>query len=222
MKESGLTTQFGNDLEEYRRQHGQAGSFWYKIGDVPRNSWRAALQKVLCPRCLAVAKKTVGLFHYDSRPSPFDVMAVLDGAPIAMEFKCHADHTAFPIKKVQPHQVDNLTAFDRALGLALVMIFVEHDPDKVGFPVPEYWHNSAGRAQYLLAIPIRHWHKLTAFAKQQKRASLRLGDFWSRECGVIGRETVTGGRRRWDIEAFQRVIDEYLNTPEQTGSACDE
>lgn len=74
----------------------RSGGFWYKIPD------------------------TLGVGNV----KPFDVIALYAGTTYAIEAKLHKTHTAFPLSKIEPHQIMNLRMAARNGAISTVLIGV--------------------------------------------------------------------------------------------------
>lgn len=207
MKESELISQFSKELKQYRDTNKLSCHFWYKLADVPLNSIAATLKQVLCKRCLRLAQTRTGLFRYQGGKNPFDVLCVIDGIPLAIEFKLHRDHTAFSLDQIKDHQVDALRDFHNAFGLGLILIGVSHEEGKVSWPVPADWFYR-GRIKYTVVIPIKQWLWLTDEMRRAQRKSIPLEYFWREETPLCGRLTGARGARGWDIETFLAAVQQ--------------
>lgn len=88
-----------------------------------------------------------GAFYYKipdtlgiGNKKPFDVIIDDRGKHYAIEFKLHKSHRAFPLKRVEPHQIENLQAAQANGRIATVYIGVRFDLDvddqeRLGFRV---------------------------------------------------------------------------------------
>ena len=99
MKERDLITSVMGDMKEYYKNK----PFWYyKIPDYPVSRF--------------------GGSGYAGGKRFVDVVACINGIPVAIEFKLHKTLGSFPFSKVPDEQVDALLDFERAGGVALLAI----------------------------------------------------------------------------------------------------
>jgi len=135
-------------------------------------------------------------------------LCVVDGIPIALEFKLHRDHTAFPLDQVKDHQIDALREFHNAYGLAFVMIGVTHEEDKAKWVVPGEWFYR-GRLEYVAMVSIKQWYWLNREMQRLGRKSFPLEYLWKQEVPLCGRVTGVGNTRSYDIETFLSAIKRF-------------
>lgn len=152
MNEAQLTTIFKNDLLESYGEH----VWWYKVPDLPQMSmaWsvRNIIEKYASPedaqKINAELGKT-GLFRSRGQQKPFDVLCILQGRPVAIEFKkVTSILTTIPFNLVKDHQLAGLQEFDdqavQAGGAGLIGVFSE-DPEGIGFLRVETWREAVDR-----------------------------------------------------------------------------
>lgn len=77
--------------------------FWYKIKDTPASVHAS------------------GAMRFDT-PKPFDVLAVINGIPIAIEAKYMSDYQAFGKRHLRPAQVIGLEAFINGGGHSYIVL----------------------------------------------------------------------------------------------------
>jgi len=221
MKESDLISQFSRDLTEYRQANKLSLHYWHKLADVPLASIAASVRQCLCPACTVKVGQRTGLFRAQGGRAvrnPFDVLCLIDGIPIALEFKLHKDHTAVPLDMVMDHQVEALRDFHNAYGIGLLMFGVDCERDKITWPVPPEWEYR-GRLEFIAMVTIKEWYWLAREMKRLGRKSIPLDYFWRQEISLCGRTTGMRGRRWWNIPAFQEAIHKFANLEFQEVSA---
>ena len=81
--------------------------FWYKIPDSPH----------------------LGTARFDP-PKPFDIFYVADSYPYAIEAKSIDGYRAFSLRDMRPSQIENLTDFDMAGGMAYVFLNIRQAASK--------------------------------------------------------------------------------------------
>jgi penicillin-binding protein-related factor A (putative recombinase) len=117
-REANFLAQLKKDFKLY---YGDRG-FWYKIPDVP-----------------AMRMNDAGEYEQvaATRKKPFDVHALANGMPYAIEGKAHGNSQSWYTKTVQEHQIAALKEYRRSEGFAYVVLVVQYKSgdQKINFAV---------------------------------------------------------------------------------------
>lgn len=140
MNEAQYTTLFKNDLLKAY----PAGIYWHKVPDFPVMSIVASLKSAISgavdSRTAYIVGKAIGktgIFNYAGQKKPFDVITVIYGRPVAIEFKVvDSIDATLPFNILRDHQEAGLKEFaisaEYGGGSAFLGIF-SRDPELIAF-----------------------------------------------------------------------------------------
>lgn len=173
MKESELITQWKNDLLK-QLPH----SWFYKLPDMSKHNVTGFCECGRRRPWTFVPRK------------PFDVISVINGVPVAMEWKIHTKTTAFPFNRVTEEQIKALLEFSQA-GLAfLVFGSIVKDADP---PIETCYF-----------VPIKQW---CVVLSDYVSKSIRLGELLTYPIYLSHRES-KDRRKLWGMSQILGAVSD--------------